>query len=80
MQKPKIDLSVTTPVACDKCQGQTFIEATMFRKVSALLTDNGQEGLVPIPIVSCLNCGEPLQMLLPKELRTNIVAASKIVS
>ena len=74
----QIDLKATTPVVCEKCQGEVFIETSMFRRVSALLTKNGKEGLLPVPAVICFNCATPLQQFLPKELRSNLVTTSTI--
>lgn len=73
-----IDISTTTPIRCEKCGNETFTGATMFRKVSALLTKTGQEGLIPIETVACVNCGTPSPYFLPRELRTPVVTSSVI--
>lgn len=58
----------TTPVACS-CGNDIFINGSMFRKVSRLLTGTTKDALVPINVPICGKCGEALQDLLPEELR-----------
>ena len=52
-----IDVSQTTPVKCDKCENQTFKQTLLLRKVSALISPNGQEQYVPIAVFACEKCG-----------------------
>ena len=42
-----IDMSQTTPVKCEKCENSTFKQTLLIRKVSALVSPNGQEQYVP---------------------------------
>ena len=52
-----IDVSQTTPVKCDKCENQTFKQTLLLRKVSALVSPNGQEQYVPVAVFACEKCG-----------------------
>ena len=52
-----VDVSQTTPVKCDKCENQTFKQTLLIRKVSALVSPNGQEQYVPIAVFACEKCG-----------------------
>ena len=52
-----IDLSQTAPVKCDKCENQTFKQTLLIRRVSALISPNGQEQYVPIAVFACEKCG-----------------------
>ena len=52
-----IDMSQTTPVKCEKCENQTFKQTLLIRKVSALISPNGQEQYVPIAVFACEKCG-----------------------
>ena len=52
-----VDVSQTTPVKCDKCEKQTFKQTLLLRKVSALVSPNGQEQYVPIAVFACEKCG-----------------------
>jgi uncharacterized Zn finger protein len=66
---PEIDLAATTPIACEKCEKETFIEALMLRQVSALLSKSGRAGIAPLQVFTCVNCGHVNQQFLPPELR-----------
>ena len=52
-----IDVSQTTPVKCEKCENQTFKQTLLLRKVSALVSPNGQEQYVAIAVFACEKCG-----------------------
>jgi len=52
-----IDVSQTAPVKCDKCENQTFKQTLLIRKLSALVSPNGQEQYVPIAVFACEKCG-----------------------
>ena len=52
-----IDVSQTTPVKCDKCENQTFKQTLIIRKLSALVSPNGQEQYIPVGVFACEKCG-----------------------
>ena len=52
-----IDVSQTTPIKCEKCENQTFKQTLLIRRVSALVSPNGQEQYVPIAVFACEKCG-----------------------
>ncbi len=52
-----IDMSQTTSIKCEKCENQTFKQTLLLRKVSALVSPNGQEQYVPIAVFACEKCG-----------------------
>ena len=52
-----IDMSQTTPIKCEKCENSTFKQTLLIRKVSALISPNGQEQYVPIAVFACEKCG-----------------------
>ena len=52
-----IDMSQTTPIKCEKCENQTFKQTLLLRKVSALISPNGQEQYVPVAVFACEKCG-----------------------
>ena len=64
-----IDINLTTPVVCENCKKQSFQEALMLREVSAILSNNGKSGVVPIQVMACVACGHVNNMFLPMELR-----------
>ena len=53
----QIDISKTSAIKCDKCENQTFKQSLLLRKLSALVSPNGQETLVPVQVFACEKCG-----------------------
>ena len=53
----QIDISKTSAIKCEKCENQTFKQTLLLRKVSALISPNGQEQYVPIAVFACEKCG-----------------------
>ena len=51
------DLSKAKPMTCEKCQNPTFKQTLMLSKLSALLSPNGQETIVPAAVFACEKCG-----------------------
>ena len=51
-----VSIEKTMPIQCESCGNDTFTQALYLRKVSALLTGTGQEGVVPIPTFICVAC------------------------
>ena len=67
--KASFDIRQTTPEVCEECKGEAFIEAIMLRKVSALLTETGKEGYLPVQVFACVKCGHVNSHFIPSELR-----------
>ncbi len=74
--KPNIDITQTTAEKCENCNGEAFRDALLLRKVSALLTETGKEGYLPIQVFACVKCGHVNSNFIPNELK---VAKSSIV-
>ena len=53
----QIDISTTSAIKCEKCENQTFKQSLFLRKLSALVSPNGQETLVPVQVFACEKCG-----------------------
>ena len=53
----QIDMSQTTPIKCEKCENQTFKQTLLIRRISALVSPNGQETIVPMAVFACEKCG-----------------------
>ncbi len=68
----RITLKDTTAIQC-KCGCETFLDATLLRKVSPLLTGTGKEGVQPIPTFVCSACGLVCEELLPNELKPQLL-------
>jgi uncharacterized Zn finger protein len=65
MQQQMPDLSQATDIVCENCGNLTFEEVLLLKKVSALVSPNGKEGIVPIPTFSCVACGYVNKMFRP---------------
>ena len=52
-----IDMSKATSIKCDKCEGLTFKQTLIISKMSALVSPNGQETIIPTAVFACEGCG-----------------------
>ena len=52
-----IDMSQTTQIKCEKCENSTFKQTLLIRKLSALVSPNGQETVIPVAVFACEKCG-----------------------
>jgi uncharacterized Zn finger protein len=50
---------------CSNCGGIFFKQSIILKKISKLLTGNAQDGLYPIGITRCDDCGEVVKESLP---------------
>ena len=65
-QNVQVDLSKADTVRCDdpECNNILFIQSTIIKRLSAIVSPTGKEALVPIDVYSCGNCGKiPKTML-----------------
>ena len=53
----QIDFSKTTEIQCESCEGKTFKQTLLMRKMSALVSPNGQETIIPMAVFACEKCG-----------------------
>ena len=67
---PNVDISQTTAVLCEECNGTFFEQALVLRRVSAFLTGQGKPGFVPIPVFKCSECGHVNGEFIPKEVQS----------
>ena len=52
-----IDLSKAITMKCENCGNQTFKQTLMLHKMSALVSPNGQETIIPAAVFACEKCG-----------------------
>ena len=52
-----IDMSQTTSLKCEKCENSTFKQTLILSKLSALVSPNGQESVIPVAVFACEKCG-----------------------
>tara|TARA_B100001113_G_C20510345_1_gene362679 strand:- start:22 stop:294 length:273 start_codon:yes stop_codon:yes gene_type:complete len=59
-----VDLRKAETLKCEHCGNYLFIKSTVLKRLSALVSPTGEEGIIPIEIYSCGNCGQvPKDML-----------------
>ena len=56
-QQMNVDISQTTEMKCEKCGNNTFKQTMMLRKLSAIVSPNGQETIIPVGVFACEKCG-----------------------
>ncbi len=54
----KVDLKDAETIKCKSCNNYLFITSFILKRLSALVSPNGQEALIPVQVYSCGNCGE----------------------
>lgn len=54
--KQQLDLSSATDVVCESCGGKLFRDVAVIKRLSALVSPTGKEGLIPVQTFACLKC------------------------
>ena len=57
-QKVQVDLKQAETIKCSDCNNYLFITSFILKKLSAIVSPNGQEALIPVQVYSCGNCGK----------------------
>ena len=52
-----IDLTHAKTLQCEECGCKGFKQTLMLKKLSALVSPNGQESIVPVAAFCCEQCG-----------------------
>ena len=52
-----IDLTHATTLECEKCGCKAFKQTLMLKKLSPLVSPNGQEAIIPVGVFACESCG-----------------------
>ena len=77
--KAQIDIASLETLYCENCKAKVFAEGMLIKRVSALLTGTGKEGLIPIPAFYCVTCGTVVERYLPDELKDSNIAKPQLV-
>lgn len=72
----QMDISKTTPLIC-KCGNYTFTPVVFLREVSALISPNGQAGILPIQSMACNACGAVPDQMIHSAIRNEALAAQQ---
>ena len=60
----KVDLTQAETMKCEYCDNYLFINSTIIKRLSAIVSPTGEEALVPIEVYSCGNCGRVPKTML----------------
>ena len=52
-----VDLTHAKTMECEECQCKAFKQTLMLKKLSPLVSPNGQEAIVPVTVFCCEKCG-----------------------
>ena len=51
-----VDLTHATTLECEECKCKGFKQTLMLKKLSPLISPNGQEAMVPVAVFACEKC------------------------
>ena len=60
----RVDLKDAETIKCKSCNNYLFITSFVLKRLSALVSPNGQEALVPVQVYSCGNRGQVAEGML----------------
>tara|TARA_Y100001937_G_C6957486_1_gene257427 strand:- start:126 stop:413 length:288 start_codon:yes stop_codon:yes gene_type:complete len=60
----KVDLKEAETIKCNDCDNYLWIQSFILKRLSALVSPNGQEALIPVQVYSCGNCGKVAEGML----------------
>ena len=63
-QQVQVDLKQAETIKCSACNNYLFITSFILKRLSALVSPNGQEALIPVQVYSCGNCGKVAEGML----------------
>ena len=55
-QMQDMDLSKATEIKCEVCLNSTFKQTMMLKRLSAIISPNGQETIIPVMVFACEKC------------------------
>ena len=60
----QVDLRDAETIKCSSCDNYLFITSFILKRLSAIVSPNGQEALIPVQVYSCGNCGQVAEGML----------------
>ena len=60
----QVDLRDAETIKCSSCNNYLFITSFILKRLSAIVSPNGQEALIPVQVYSCGNCGQVAEGML----------------
>jgi len=64
-QQVNINPKDLVDVVCSECGCQTFTQVFLFKKLSAVLSPNGKESMIPLQVFKCTDCGHINDEFIP---------------
>tara|TARA_B100000287_G_scaffold12181_1_gene12480 strand:- start:3094 stop:3357 length:264 start_codon:yes stop_codon:yes gene_type:complete len=64
-----VDLTNAKTLECEECGCKGFKQSLMLKKLSALISPNGQESLIPVAIFCCEQCGHINKEFLEADIK-----------
>ena len=66
-QQVNINPDDLTDVLCKKCGNQTFTQVFLFKKLSAVLSPNGKDSMIPLQVFKCDECSHINEEFVPNK-------------
>ena len=64
-----VDLTHATSLQCEICECLGFKQTLMLKKLSALVSPNGQESMIPVGVFACEKCSHINKEFLDAEIQ-----------
>ena len=65
----QIDLTHAKTMECEECGCKGFKQTLMLKKLSALLSPNGQESMIPVAVFACEKCSHINKEFLEADIK-----------
>ena len=65
-----VDLTHAKDIICEKCGNKGFRQSMMLKKLSPLVSPNGQEAIIPVMAFACDSCGHINKEFQEAELKS----------
>ena len=57
---PGVNIDDLPNLKCDECGFEVWDQGTRLKKLSAIMSDDGQEKVIALPVIVCMKCGKEL--------------------
>lgn len=47
-------------IKCDECGSEVWDQGSRLKKISAIVSEDGQEKVIILPVIVCMKCGKEL--------------------
>ena len=64
-----IDLTHAKTLECEECGCKGFKQTLMLKRLSALLSPNGQESMIPVAVFACEKCSHINKEFLDADIK-----------